>query len=79
MVPSTSEVKSNWRDASKEHTSWDVTVFVIVGVWLNVITTVSEAGVSQFDPTETVMLNVPKEFNCMVGNSSEFVVPFTNA
>lgn len=54
-------------------------MFVIVGVWLNVITTVSDAGVSQFDPTVTEILYVPNEFNCIVGNSSEFVVPFTNA
>ena len=43
-------------EASSEQTSWDVTVFVIVGVWLNVITTVSDAGVSQFEPTVTVIL-----------------------
>ena len=72
-------MKSNCNESSAEHTSCDVTVFVIVGVWLSVITTVSEAGVSQFEPTVTVILYVPNEFNCIVGNSSEFVVPFTNA
>ena len=78
VVPLTSVVKSNWSDASAEQTSWDVTIFVIVGDWLNVITTVSEAGVSQFEPTVTVILYVPKEFSCIVGSAFELVVPFTN-
>ena len=79
VVPVTSVVKSNWSEASVEQTSWDVTVLVMDGVWLNVITTVSEAGVSQFEPTVTVILYVPKEFSCIVGNESEAVVPLTNA
>ena len=78
VVPVASAVTVNSVEESAEHIAWDVVVFVIIGVWPKLIDTVSEAGVSQFEPRVTVILYVPNEFNWIVGSASEAVVELAN-